>query len=98
MGSPLTPYIYDDRCMPEDAAKTMLQAYELGREERNKNGLKGREWARSKEAGFTGKMMSNNIIKGIDETIDNFKPRPLYEIKKIENYSQDRITHKLTGY
>ena len=98
MGSPLTPYIYDDRCMPEDAAKTMLQAYELGREERNKKGLKGREWARSKEAGFTGKMMSNNIIKGIDETIDNFKPRPLYEIKKIENYSQDRITHKLTGY
>jgi hypothetical protein len=98
MGSPLTPYIYDDRCMPEDAAKTMLQAYELGREERNKNGLKGREWARSKEAGFTGKMMSNNIIKGIDETIDNFEPRPLYEIKKIENYSQDRITHKLTGY
>ena len=98
MGSPLTPYIYDDRCMPEDAAKTMLQAYELGREERNKKGLKGREWARSKEAGFTGKMMSNNIIKGIDETIDNFEPRPLYEIKKIENYSQDRITHKLTGY
>ena len=38
------------------------------------------------------------IIKGIDETIDNFEPRPLYEIKKIENYSQDRITHKLTGY
>ena len=98
MGSPLTPYIYDDRCMPEDGAKTMLQAYELGREERNKKGLKGREWARSKEAGFTGKMMSNNIIKGIDETIDNFEPRPLYEIKKIENYSQDRITHKLTGY
>ena len=98
MGSPLTPYIYDDRCMPEDAAETMLQAYKLGRKERNRRGLLGREWARSKEAGFTGKIMSENIIKGINETIEKFKPRPLYDIKMIENYTYDKVTHKLTGY
>ena len=98
MGSPLTPYIYDDRCMPEDAAKNKLEAYELGKEERNKRGLAGREWAMSEESGFTGKNMSENIIKGIDATLDKFTPRPLYEITKIENYKQEVVTHKLTGY
>ena len=98
MGSPLTPYIFDDRCMPEDAAKNMLEAYELGRDERNKRGLIGREWAMSDESGFTGKNMSENIIKGIDATLDKFIPRPLYEITKVENFKQEVIAHKLTGY
>jgi len=98
MGSPLTPYIFDDRCMPEDAAKNMLEAYELGRDERNKRGLIGREWAMSDESGFTGKNMSENIIKGIDATLDKFVPRPLYEITKVENFKQEVIAHKLTGY
>ena len=42
MGSPLTPYIFDDRCVPEDAASNMLTAYELGREERNRRGAVGK--------------------------------------------------------
>jgi len=42
--------------------------------------------------------MSENIIKGINETIEKFKPRPLYDIKMIENYTYDKVTHKLTGY
>ena len=58
----------------------MLEAYELGRKERNKRGLLGREWCLSDESGFTGKTMSENIIKGIDKTLDNFKPRELYEV------------------
>ncbi len=98
MGSPLTPYIFDDRCTPEDAADKMLEAYELGRKERNKRGLLGREWCLSDESGFTGKTMSENIIKGIDKTLDNFKPRELYEVTKVDNYKHEKITHKLTGY
>ena len=98
MGSPLTPYIFDDRCTPEDAADKMLEAYELGRKERNKRGLLGREWCLSDESGFTGKTMSENIIKGIDNTLENFKPRELYEVTKVDNYKHDKITHKLTGY
>jgi hypothetical protein len=98
MGSPLTPYIFDDRCTPEDAADKMLEAYELGREERNKRGLLGREWCLSNESGFTGKTMSENIIKGIDNTLENFKPRELYEVTKVDNYKHEKITHKLTGY
>ena len=98
MGSPLTPYIFDDRCVPEDAASNMLTAYELGRKERNRRGAIGREFALSNESGFNAKDMSDNIIKGVDATLDKFVPRPLYDITKVENYKQEVITHKLTGY
>jgi hypothetical protein len=98
MGSPLTPYIFDDRCVPEDAASNMLTAYELGREERNRRGAVGREFALSNESGFNSKDMSDNIIKGVDSTLNKFVPRPLYDITKVENYKQEVITHKLTGY
>lgn len=98
MGSPLTPYIFDDRCVPEDAASNMLIAYELGREERNRRGAVGREFALSNESGFNSKDMSDNIIKGVDSTLNKFVPRPLYDITKVENYKQEVITHKLTGY
>ena len=42
--------------------------------------------------------MSDNIIKGVDSTLNRFIPRPLYDITKVENYKQEVITHKLTGY
>jgi hypothetical protein len=42
--------------------------------------------------------MSENIIKGIDNTLENFKPRELYEVTKVDNYKHEKITHKLTGY
>jgi len=41
-GSPATPYIFDDRCSPEDAAQALLKVYLLGKEERTERGLKGR--------------------------------------------------------
>ena len=34
VGSPLTPYIWDDRCTSEDAAEQLMKVYSLGREER----------------------------------------------------------------
>jgi len=46
-GSPKTPYIFDDRCSPEDAADALLEVYELGSDERTKRGMKGREWVTS---------------------------------------------------
>ena len=98
MGSPLTPYIFDDRCQPEDAAIKMEEVYNLSKEERNKNGLKGREWALSDESGFTGKNMSENIIKCINKTFDNFVPRVLSEVTLVEDYKHEKVTHKLTGY
>ena len=44
-GSPLTPYIFDDRVNDYDVAWAIGQMYVAGKENRKKWGLKGREWA-----------------------------------------------------
>jgi len=76
----------------------MLTAYELGKEERDKRGLAGREWAMSDEAKMTSDKMTQNIIEGIDETIANFIPRPTYEVHLVEDKEIKKVEHKLTGY
>ena len=97
-GSVPTPYIFDDRVSPEDAADAILKVYELGKEERTKRGLKGREWVTSEEAQMTGKTMTNNIIKVMEKGFNNFKPRPAFDLVKVEDPQPNYIKHKLTGY
>lgn len=93
-GSPLTPYISDDRCRPEDAAEQIYNLYNLSREERKAKGLKGREWALSDEAGFTSKKMANRIIEGMDELFRTWSPREKYELINANDYKEKSIQHK----
>ena len=97
-GSPLTPYIFDDRCNPEDVADRFLEAYELGKEERNKRGLKGREWAMSDEAGLTAQKMANRVIEVLDEGFEKFIPRPEFEIHKVEERNPLKVQQELLNY
>lgn len=97
-GSPQTPYIYDDRCTPEDAADAILKVYELGKEERDKKGQAGREWCLSDESKFEATAMANTVIETLDEGFESFEPRPTYDIYKIEERKPNRVTHKLKGY
>ena len=97
-GSPKTPYIFDDRCSPEDAANALLEVYNLTPEERKKKGVKGREWLMSDEARMSAAGMCKNIVEGIDSTFNNFKPRTKFDIIKVEDYKTDTVLHKLIGY
>ena len=36
-GSPQTPYIFDDRCTPEDVADNLFKVYSYGKEERDRS-------------------------------------------------------------
>jgi hypothetical protein len=85
VGSPTTPYIYDDRASIEDISDAILKLYKLPREEREKRGMEGCEWAISDEAGFTSEKMAERFIEGIDATLEHFKnhPRSRYEFMKI---------------
>jgi len=94
-GSPKTPYIWDDRCSAEDAAKQIMELYSLSKEERKARGLKGREWAIGSEAGFTAQHMGNRVIKNLDKLFETWKPRKHYEIIDANEYSVDVINHKL---
>lgn len=97
-GSPLTPYIYDDRCTPEDLAQAMAKIYFLNKEERIKRGLAGREWATSKESQMSAVNMTKNIVSCMNEAFENFKPREEFDIIKVDKLQSKYIEHKLTGY
>lgn len=96
VGSPLTPYIWDDRCDFREAAKAIEEIYSLSPEERNKKGLKGREWVQSDEACMSTRKMNETITNVIDQTINNFKPRKHFEFIKIKEHPKKKLTHKLT--
>lgn len=95
VGSVPTPYIFDDRCAPEDVAKALSDVYSLSKEERDAKGLLAREWVTSDESGMSARQMCENIIDAMNEAFENFTPRPRYEILKVTDRPKKRITHKL---
>ena len=94
-GSVPTPYIYDDRCEAEDAAKQIQAVYELDTEERKARGEAGRVWATGDEAGFTSEKMSNKIIKHMDTLFETWKPRERYELILAGEVAKKKLVHKL---
>jgi glycosyltransferase involved in cell wall biosynthesis len=95
VGSPPTPYIYDDRCEAEDAAEQIMAVYSLSKEERKAKGLKGREWALSDEAGFTGEHQGKRVIEAFDELFATWKPREKFELIDVNEVKDRVINHKL---
>jgi len=94
-GSPKTPYIWDDRCRPEDATEQITKLYNMSRVERKALGLKGREFALSEEAGFTGELMGNNVINALDKLFTTWKPREKFEFINANEFEEDVIKHEL---
>ena len=79
-GSPLTPYIFDDRVKFEDAADRIMEVYLLGRDERKRRGELGRQYGLG-VGQFTAERMCELFIEHIDNTIDNvWKPRKRFEL------------------
>lgn len=98
VGSVPTPYIYEDHVTPEQIAEALLKVYNLPVEQRNANGLKGRQWAIGSEAGFTSERMGNRIIDACDDSLAAFVPRPSYEVYVAGNRNDTLVQHKLTNY
>lgn len=82
-GSPMTPYIFDDRCRYEDAGDALLKMYNKGSKERERCGALGRKWVFSDDAKMTGKQMSETFINNIETTFKNWTPRERYVMEVI---------------
>jgi len=82
-GSPLTPYIFDDRCSFEDAGDALLEWYNVGPEERERCGEVGRQWVKGDDARMTNKHLSESFIKNIETTFENWKPRQKYTLEAV---------------
>jgi glycosyltransferase involved in cell wall biosynthesis len=96
VGSPITPYIWDDRLDFRDLANAINQVYELSPEERTKNGKAAREWVTSDESGMSARMMCNNVIRDIDLTLEKFTPKKSFELLLVEDLEPLELVHKLT--
>ena len=94
-GSVPTPYIFDDRCDTDDVAKQIMNLYKMGKEKRKEIGLKGSEWARSDEAGFTHEHQAKRISKHIDKLLETWEPREKFEFLKDTDYKKRVLRHKL---
>ena len=80
-GSPPTPYIWDDRCNPEDVAPLFREFYDMGRKERKRLGSLGTEFCRENQ--MTSEEMGKNFIKSMNGAFENWKPRNRYSMVKV---------------
>lgn len=80
-GSPLTPYIFDDRCSWEEAGEHLFTLYNMTREERKRRGELGRQYALGPGM-FTAEKMGELFIEHINQTLENFTPRERYTLVK----------------
>jgi hypothetical protein len=78
-GSPLTPYIFDDRVKFEDAAESIMEVYQLGREERKRRGELGRQYGLG-FGQFTAERMCELFIDGIEHSMNTWVPRKKFEL------------------
>jgi glycosyltransferase involved in cell wall biosynthesis len=79
-GSIPTPYIFDDRVNDNDVANAIMKMYKFGKKKRKQKGLLGREFIINN---LSSKIMCDKMIEGIEQTLDNFKPRKKFDLYKI---------------
>lgn len=96
VGSPTTPYIWDDKLDFRELTQAIQSVYELSSEERKAKGLKAREWVTSDESGMSARIMCKNVIKDIDLTLNTFKPRKSFEFIKTTEIPALELVHPLT--
>ena len=82
-GSPPTPYIFDDRCSPEDAAESLRHFYDLGADGREKAGEAGMDFVLGDDARMTSEHLSDSFIKNIETTFKKWKPRKRYTMEAV---------------
>lgn len=98
VGSPPTPYIFDDRCDASDAAEQLLKVYDLSSEQRKTLGKLGREWAIGDEAGFTSEKMGYRVMDNINHLLETWTPREKYNLIKIDEPEASFIPHNFEMY
>jgi len=95
VGSVPTPYIHDDRCDFRDVANAIEEVYNLPKEERDRKGLLGREWATSDEAMMTAANMGKNVIVNANKALEQFVPRKRFDIFRVEDQPSKYVKHPM---
>lgn len=83
-GSIPTPYIFDDHCDAEDLSDRLLEIYNLGKEERDRRGVTGRNWVLSEESGMSSTEMCKRFEACVDLLLDTWQSPPKFEMVKFK--------------
>ena len=88
-GSPMTPYIFDDRVRFEDVADAIMYWYTMGDDMRVEKGQSGRDFCL--DNGLTAEQMGNKMIEMFNYLFTaNRQSRPPYTLHKIEEKKYER--------
>ena len=82
-GSPPTPYIYDSRPSIPDITAGLKYWYTQSPMERTRKGILGRNWAIDNN--FTESGMNKAMGNAIQTCLDNFSPKPNYELINLDD-------------
>ncbi len=78
IGSPATPYLYEENCSIESIKDGMLYWYNTPKQERERKGMLGRQFMLDKQ--LTSEAFGNRVVNVINKTMANFKPQPLFNL------------------
>jgi len=83
VGSPPTPYIFDDHIDYEDVLPAYNYWYNMSRQDRKNAALEGIEYMKKPEIGMEASEMNRRIIHDIELVFENWKPIDRWKIIKI---------------
>ena len=81
-GSPLTPYIFDDRCDFRDFGNAIKEWYDTPADERAKAGMLAHAFVNG-VGNMTAEKMGETFIESMEAVFENWKPRKKFEIVKV---------------
>ena len=87
-GSPMTPYIFDDRADFRDVADAIKYWHDMSKEEREECGAAGHDWVCGDESYMSARGMSSKMQDCIEDCFKNWTPRKKFTAYKIEQPKQ----------
>ena len=87
-GSPMTPYIFDDRADFKDVADAIQYWYNKTPEQRYEAGMLGHEWCMGDESNMSAKGMSKRMLECIEDCFNNWEHRKRFTLFKVEQAKQ----------
>ena len=88
-GSPMTPYIFDDRADFKDVGDAIKYWYDMDKEERQNYGMAGHEWVMGDESNMTAANMGKRFIECMEECFENWTPRKRFTLYNVNNVDLD---------
>jgi len=87
-GSPMTPYIFDDRADFNDVADAIKYWYDMDSSTREECGIAGHDWVAGDESNMSAKGMSKRMAECIEDCLKKWTPRKKFTTYKIEQIKQ----------